>query len=129
MEYGEPAQERHERIQKRSLSSQTTLCGRRVVDLSAFQRQQLSVRGREKPLNVYVVKRAHSFGARPRHPILPERMPKDPNAWPTNWLARLTPNWTWYICSGHRGETFGVMILISEGEIDHRQTLEVMADL
>ena len=91
-----------------------------MVDLSAFQRQQLSVRGREKPLNVYVVKRTH---------ILPERMPKDPNAWPTNWLARLTPNWTWYICSGHRGETFGVMILISEGEIDHRQTLEVMADL
>ena len=83
-----------------------------MVDLSAFQRQQLSVRGREKPLNVYVVKRAH---------MLPVRMPKDPNAWPTNW--------TWYICSGHRGETFGVMILISEGEINHRQTLEVMADL
>ena len=48
------------------------------VDLSAFQRQQLSVRGREKPLNVYVVERAH---------MLPVRMPKDPNAPPTNWLA------------------------------------------
>jgi len=78
------------------------------------------VRGREKLLNVYVVKRAH---------MLPVRMLKDPNAGLTNWLARLTPNWTWYICSGHRGETFGVMILIPEGEIDHRQTLEVMADL
>ncbi|MBG03809.1 MAG: adenylate/guanylate cyclase domain-containing protein [Rhodospirillaceae bacterium] len=55
------------------------------VDLSAFQRQQLSVRGREKPLNVYVVEQAH---------MLPVRMPKDPNAPPTNWLARLTPNWT-----------------------------------
>ena len=30
-------------------------------------------------------------------------------------------------CSGHRGETFGVMIDL-QGEIDHRQTL-IMADL
>jgi len=53
------------------------------ANLSAFQRQELSVRGREDPLNVYVVERAH---------MLPVRTPKDPNTVEGNWLSRLMPN-------------------------------------
>ena len=53
------------------------------ANLSAFQRQELSVRGREDPLNVYVVERAH---------MLPVRTPKDPNTVEGNWLSRLVPN-------------------------------------
>lgn len=51
------------------------------VDLSAFRREKLTVRGRDNALNVHVVERGH---------MLPVRKPKDPNAgsvrWP--WLAR-----------------------------------------
>lgn len=52
------------------------------ADLSAFQRQELSVRGREKPLNVYVVERAH---------MLPVRAPRNPNVLPQTWLSRFVP--------------------------------------
>ena len=53
------------------------------ANLSAFQRQELSIRGREDPLNVYVVERAR---------MLPVRTPKDPNTFEGNWLSRLMPN-------------------------------------
>ena len=55
----------------------------RGANLSAFQRQELSIRGREDPLNVYVVERAR---------MLPVRTPKDPNTFEGNWLSRLMPN-------------------------------------
>lgn len=50
------------------------------ADLSAFPRESLTVRGRDKPLNVYIVERGH---------MLPVREPADPNLIDTRW------RWNW----------------------------------
>ena len=98
----------------------------RDANLSAFQRQELSVRGREDPLNVYVVERTH---------MLPVRTPKEPNTFEGNWLSVLMPNFLWRPtanCSrrlGHCGKAFRVVILVAKGQVDHRQTFEVVTNL